>query len=389
MLALNATKATDLFLKKLEGIEYGHVRITTPDGKVREFAGKKPGAKADLTLQDWSVPVNMALRGDVGFIEDYRNKRWETSSLHDLLTFGLQNDRSVNAYLYGSTLRRALASLGYIFKSNSLRGSRRNIQAHYDLGNDFYQLWLDPSMTYSAALYTKSDDSLEQAQANKYNRILDRLESNSGTVLEVGCGWGGFADQALQKGDFAVKGITLSDQQKEYASQRLAGKADIALEDYRHQTGLYDHLVSIEMFEAVGEKFWPVYFGKMASLLKRSGHAVIQTITMAEPYFDSYRKGNDIFRSFIFPGGMLPSASRFAAEAGKAGLRVVDQFDFGKDYGRTCLEWLNAFNANENAIKALGYDERFMRLWRFYLAACIAGFNTGRINVMQADLQHA
>ena len=244
-------------------------------------------------------------------------------------------------------------------------------------------------MTYSSAIFKSPMENLTAAQHNKYDRIIDRMETDSGRLLEVGCGWGGFADRALQQGDYDIKGITLSEEQHNYAAERLGQNASIALEDYRHQKGKYDRLVSIEMFEAVGERYWPVYFKKMKELLAEKGKAVIQTITINEQDFDDYRVGGDFIRTYIFPGGMLPAPSKFREQAEKAGLRVNDEYYFGQDYARTLDCWLKSFDAKKEEIKNMGFDEGFIRLWRFYLAACSAGFKTGRTDVMQVELAHA
>ena len=276
--------------------------------------------------------------------------------------------------------------LSYLLRLNSVKGSKKNIHAHYDLGNDFYKLWLDPSMTYSSGIFKNSNDTLEQSQYNKYDRILDCLGEDKGSLLEVGCGWGGFAERAQTRGDFDVRGVTLSEEQHDYARDRLGAKADIVLEDYRHQNGTFDNIVSIEMFEAVGERYWPTYFNKIGSLLSKNGKAVIQTITMNDKDFPRYRQGGDFIRSYIFPGGMLPSPSRFEREVQKAGMQTGNTFYFGQDYARTLESWLHVFDQKKDEVIALGFDEGFIRLWRFYLAACIAGFRTGRTDVMQVEL---
>lgn len=380
--------ATDRFLKSLDHLDRGALRVTLPDGRTYGFQGKRPGIKADFALDDWRVPLMLARRGDLGMAESYRAGLWRSDNVQDLIAFAIENEDAVHSYAYGSRLVQWSAALSYKLKLNTLRGSRRNIQAHYDLGNDFYKLWLDPTMTYSAGLFG-ADGDLQQAQLNKYDRIVDRLQAPSGSVLEIGCGWGGFAERAVERGDYAVKGITLSAAQHAYATDRMQGRADIALEDYRAQGGQFDSIVSIEMFEAVGEKYWQTYFDKIGSLMKKGGRAVIQTITIDDSRFEAYRRGSDFIRSFIFPGGMLPGPSRFAAEAAKAGLQVTDRFDFGLDYARTMEHWLATFDAQAPAIRDLGYDDGFIRLWRFYLAACIAGFRTGRTDVMQVELRHA
>lgn len=384
-----AKLAADQLFKKLDTLESGKLTIITPDGHTRTFAGKHDGESAKIELKDWRVISNMMQRGDIGFAEDYRAGYWETDNLVGLTTLGLVNQHALDRFIAGSKLSRTASMLSYLLRLNTLKGSRKNIHAHYDLGNDFYKLWLDPSMTYSAAIYKTPDESLISAQDNKYDRIIDCMNTQRGSILEVGCGWGGFADRALRRGDYDIKGITLSEEQHDYARTRLGNHAQIALEDYRHQQGKFDRIVSIEMFEAVGEKFWNTYFNKMSSLMTSNGKAVIQTITMDEKYFPRYRTGGDFIRSFIFPGGMLPSPTRFYEEAAKAGLKSENPYFFGQDYARTLEEWLAMFDGKRAEIMALGFDEGFIRLWRFYLAGCIAGFRTGRTNVMQVELCHA
>lgn len=384
-----AQRTADKLFKKLEAVECGQIEVTTPDGIKRCFGGHNAGPQATFKVRDWRVLPNLALSGDVGFAEDYRRGLWDSDDLQALLAFALSNGHAIEDYLHGNKLMQIGARIGYLFKRNSKTGSRKNIHAHYDLGNRFYRLWLDETMTYSAAIFKDDKETLAQAQHNKYNRILERFGRNSGSILEIGCGWGGFAENAVSNGDFALKGITLSSEQYDFAAQRLGNKAEIALEDYRDQKGLFDNIVSIEMFEAVGEQYWPIYFGKVQSLLQKGGRALIQTITIDETHFERYRKGSDMIRSFIFPGGMLPSPERFEASALRQGLRTTDRFFFGQDYATTLELWMKNFDAARAGVLNLGFDEEFIRIWRLYLAACIAGFRTGRINVMQADLCHA
>ncbi|MGB6230229.1 MAG: cyclopropane-fatty-acyl-phospholipid synthase family protein, partial [Litorimonas sp.] len=370
-------------------LEHGTLTVTTPDGQKQEFEGRQPGVNASIHVHDWRVMSNLAMRGDVGFAEDYRQGLWDTDNLENLIQLGLENDHVVSTYIFGNVLANLKERILYMLRMNTVRNSRHNIHAHYDLGNDFYKLWLDPTMTYSSALFESGTETLEQAQDKKYDRIIDQLDTPSGRVLEVGCGWGGFAERSLERGDYAIKGITLSDQQHDYAKSRLGNAVDISLEDYRHQHGKYDRIVSIEMFEAVGERFWPTYFQKLGGLLKTNGKAVVQTITIDEQHFEKYRRTGDAIRSFIFPGGMLPSPTRFAEEAAKSGMKVKDTFHFGQDYAKTLSLWLKNFDGKINEVKNLGFDDGFIRLWRFYLAACIAGFKTGRTDVMQVELAHA
>ena len=384
-----ARKTEDHFLKKLDNIESGQLELTMPDGKTRIFQGNLPGPKSNLVIHDWQVLLNMATRGDIGFAEDYKKGLWSSQNLENLFSIALQNDHAIKSYIFGNKIGQWLARFSYLLRINTIHGSKKNIHAHYDLGNDFYKLWLDPTMTYSSALYRSEQDSLSQAQHHKYDRIIDLLNAPSGTLLEVGCGWGGFAERALDKGDYQINGLNLSQEQKKYADQRLSGKANIAFQDYRFENGKFDSIVSIEMFEAVGEKFWPVYFDKIASCLKSGGKAVIQTITIDESRFENYRKTGDFIRSYIFPGGMLPSPERFMEHAQKAGLKVGSAYFFGQDYARTLQQWLYKFDAEREAVLKLGFDDGFIRLWRFYLAACIAGFTTNRTDVMQIELSHA
>ena len=382
--------AAEQLLKRLNQLSWGTLTLTTPDDIIRTFVGKdKPEHHAHLHVYDWSVFSNLMLKGDIGFADDYRAGKWDSADLNQLVQLGLKNQTAMNNMLAGNKLFSMIAALLYLLKSNTIKGSKKNIHAHYDLGNAFYQLWLDPSMTYSSALFKSEHDTLTQAQHHKYDRMLDCMETHSGRLLEVGCGWGGLAERAVSRGDFDIKGITLSEEQHVFAQARLGKDVHIALEDYRHQTGLYDRIISIEMFEAVGEQFWPIYFQKLKSLLAKNGKAMVQTITINEQDFPSYRRGSDFIRSFIFPGGMLPSVSRFKYEAQKVGLKAHTPFMFGHDYARTLETWLSSFDQQKQKIVDLGFDEGFMRLWRFYLAACAAGFSVNKTDVMQIELSHA
>lgn len=375
----------DQFLTALGRVCCGRLTLTTPDGATRHFEGSAPGPSAVLHLHDWRTVPALAAKGDIGLTEAYRDGWCDTPDLTALLIFGLMNEAALDRYVYGQRLQALAIRALYLLNRNTRAGSRRNIAAHYDLGNDFYRLWLDDSMTYSSALFGPGDD-LAAGQRRKYDRIIDGLNSGSGRLLEIGCGWGGFAERALQRGDFATKGLTLSREQADFARKRLGSDATIALQDYRDEAGRWDHVVSIEMFEAVGEKFWPTYFGKLAEVMTDKGRAMVQTITVADHYFDRYRRGGDMVRSFIFPGGMLPSPLRFQAEAERAGLRVEEAFDFGADYARTLVDWLDRFDARRSEIMAMGFDEAFVRVWRFYLAACAASFTVGRTDVVQYRL---
>ena len=380
---------TKKIFKNLEKLEHGQLSMTTPDGMTRTFSGRKAGYIADITLHDWCVFKNIMLKGDIGFAEDYQSGKWDSSDIKQLVCLILDNRSALDQYAKGNLLISWITGLSYFFNRNSIKGSKKNIHAHYDLGNEFYSLWLDPSMTYSSALFEPGKDSLEFAQDSKYDRIIERLNQSTGDLLEIGCGWGGFAERCLEKQDRNISGITLSEQQHNYATNRLQNDAKIQLQDYRHQTGKFDNIVSIEMFEAVGEKYWKTYFAKIKNLLKQKGNAVIQTITMNESDYPRYRRSSDFIRSYIFPGGMLPSPDTFKNQATQAGLKPFDDFRFGQDYAKTLDKWLVNFDSKAIELSKLGFDDSFKRLWRFYLAACSAGFETKRTDVMQIQLCHA
>jgi cyclopropane-fatty-acyl-phospholipid synthase len=272
-----------------------------------------------------------------------------------------------------------------LIRRNSESGSRRNIEAHYDVGNSFYSLWLDETMTYSSALYDGRDVPLADAQRAKYRRLIDRLGRSGAGVLEIGCGWGGFAEEAASQGHH-VTGVTISPSQHRFATDRLGAKADIRLEDYRRTKGQFDAIVSIEMFEAVGERYWPVYFGKVSEVLRPGGRAALQIITIADNLFEDYRKRADFIQRYVFPGGMLASEARLREETARAGLGWDGARAFGQDYAATLAEWGQRFRGAWGDIRTQGFDERFKRLWQFYLSYCEAGFRTERTDVIQLAL---
>jgi cyclopropane-fatty-acyl-phospholipid synthase len=326
-------------------------------------------------------------RGDIGLGEEYIAGSWDTDSVERLVSLFLLNLDHFSDFSDGNILNR----LGFVIhnalvRRNSISGSARNIKDHYDVGNDFYSLWLDKSMTYSSALYNGAEE-LYRAQQNKYERILSKLNAKA-DVLEIGCGWGGFAERAAADSHNVV-GLTISPAQHKFAAERLKGGADIRLEDYRRCKGSFDNIVSIEMFEAVGEHYWPAYFATLAERLKRSGRAIIQTITIKDELFDGYRTRSDFVRHYVFPGGMLPSLARFREEAERAGLKFAGAFGFGKDYARTLREWLVRMQKAEGEIKALGHDQQFLRNWEFYLGICAATFEVARTDVVQVELVNA
>jgi cyclopropane-fatty-acyl-phospholipid synthase len=370
----------------LSHLECGSLEFVAPDGTVHVAAGRLPGPKARFAIREWDVLSRIVERGDIALGEDYVDGAWETDDIEKLISLFLLNIEALKEYAHGGFLSRlALVISDRFVRRNSLSGSKRNIEAHYDVGNEFYALWLDKSMTYSSALFGKTAGNLEEAQGNKYQRILDRIAKSGASVLEIGCGWGGFAERAVAAGQ-RVTGLTISPAQYRYATQRLKGAADILLEDYRKARGAFDAIVSIEMFEAVGEQYWPQYFHSVAERLKRGGRALIQTITIRDDLFAEYRLRSDFIRHYVFPGGMLPSLQRFREEAERAGLKVVDQFAFGKDYARTLREWSARMADRSAEIKAMGHDDRFLRNWQYYLNICAATFSAGRTDVVQVEL---
>lgn len=386
-------RATRLALEIFDRLDGGALAIELPDG-THLRAGHGP-LVAHLRVRDHAVFDETLARGDIGFGESWMDGLWDTEDLTGLLTLLSRNRVRIGEAIYGRMFRMLGHRIAHLLRANTRAGSRRNIEAHYDLGNDFYALWLDPSMTYSAAVFDSPTESLHDAQLRKYRRILGELGVQPGqTLLEVGCGWGGFAEVAATEFGCRVLCITLSPSQLAYARARaerggFADRVDFALCDYRDVRGQYDHVVSIEMIEAVGERFWPTYFAQLSARLKPGGRCVVQAITIADALFGRYRRGTDFIQRHVFPGGMLPSPAEVGRQAQDAGLAVVGDFAFGRDYARTLAHWHTRFEAQWPAIKAQGFDERFRRMWRFYLAYCEAGFETGDIDVHHYVFAHA
>lgn len=378
------------FLATLEqGIRIGTLTLTTPSGETHVFKGETAGVDAAWTIHNAETYWAIGSRGDIGLGETYTAGLWDTPDLEVLFTSFIENMEYLERYAHGHFMSKIIFALvNNVFRRNSVKGSTRNIRQHYDVGNAFYKLWLDPSMTYSSAYFANDNTSLEQAQKQKYQRLLQKIGSGRENILEIGCGWGGFAEEAAANGHH-VTGITISQQQHAFASERLGNKADIQLKDYRRLSGKFSAIASIEMFEAVGKKYWPQYFQTLKNSLQDDGVAMIQTITIQDALFKGYTKRGDYIRHYVFPGGLLPSVERFKAQAEKAGLACRDVFLFGQDYARTLREWLVSFNKAEPAIRALGYDEPFLRSWRLYLAMCAASFACSRTDVMQVELVHA
>ncbi len=383
-----------VILALLDRLQHGALRLTLPDGAVLHFGDAS--VPVTLELKSWDM-FSAALRsGDIGFAESYIDGSWSTDNLTGLIALLVRNRASIESAVYGSWWGRLAYRIKHLLNRNSKSGSRKNIHAHYDIGNAFYQLWLDPSMTYSSALFTAAAGSdLQRAQEAKYRRILDQLALAPGAaVLEIGCGWGGFAEMAARDMHAHVTGLTLSTEQLAYAQARmeragLASQADLRLCDYRDCDGQFDAIASIEMFEAVGESYWPSYFECLARNLKPGGRACIQTIVIADGLFERYRKSTDFIQQYIFPGGMLPSPAVFERMAFEHGLTVTDQFCFGIDYADTLAAWRDAFHARLPEVRAQGFDERFVRTWEFYLCYCEAAFRERNTDVMHFTLTRA
>ncbi|MEJ0024087.1 MAG: cyclopropane-fatty-acyl-phospholipid synthase family protein [Alphaproteobacteria bacterium] len=359
----------------------GRLMMQLPDGRRMEFGGQEDGPSALLDVRDYAFAKKVMRGGDIGFAEAYMAGDWDTPDLSAVLEFFSLNADAVMRLVQGNWLTRIANWLNHIGHDNNREGARRNIHAHYDLGNRFYQAWLDPSMTYSSACFDAPDQDLSAGQLNKYRALADKLELTTGDhVLEIGCGWGGFAEVAARDYGARVTGLTISTEQFEYATARmlqagLSDQVDIKLMDYRDIDGSFDKIASIEMFEAVGERYWPAYFAKLSSVLKPGGRAALQIITIKEELFASYRKRADFIQRYIFPGGMLPSIARLKEEAAIAGLAWGTAQVFGQHYAATLSAWGQRFTAQWEEIRSLGFDERFRRLWKFYLSYCEAGFS--------------
>ncbi len=380
----------------IQNVEQGSIVLTLPDGRAFAAQGAvSTEPKVYINVKNSALFTRMVRDGELGFAEAYLDGWWDTPDLQALLDVVLRNNSQVGRNLRGIALVRAYERLRHWLRANSRRGARRNIAHHYDLGNDFYGLWLDPTMTYSAALFSGQRESLQDAQTNKYARICDRLDIGpDGHVLEIGCGWGGFAEYAIRERGVRVTGLTLSREQHDFARKRLfeaglAERAEIVLRDYRDERGTYDGIASIEMFEAVGERYWPTYFETVRERMKPGAQASIQMITIADHLFESYRHGGDFVQKYIFPGGMLGAPEAVQREITAAGLQLAGTLRFGKDYSRTLRAWYERFNCRWDEIAQLGFDERFRRMWNFYLTSCAACFAAETTDVCQLTLRRA
>ncbi len=370
-------------------IERGRLTITLPDGRAFRFDGREAGPDAGFIVRDYAFARRLAAGGDIGFAEAYLRGEWDTPNLARFLELFASNYHAIQTMLSGRPLARFWQIVRHVLNRNTRAGARRNIHAHYDLGNRFYSAWLDRSMTYSAAIYAPGDNDLAAAQERKYRALAEKIEARPGDhILEIGCGWGGFAEFAAREIGCKVTGLTISKEQFDFASERIAAaglsdKVTIKLLDYRDETGQYDAIASIEMFEAVGESYWPTYFRQLRDRLKPGGRAGLQVITIREDSFPFYKREIDFIRAYIFPGGMLPTPTHMRELGAKFGLPIVAERIFGQDYARTLADWRDRFRAAWPDLTRLGFDERFRRMWEYYLAYCEAGFRAGNIDVRQ------
>ena len=375
-----------------ENWQGGSLTFVLPSGRRIVIGGSEPGPDGVLVVHDFRFVRRVLAAADIGFGEGFIAGEWDTPDLSTLLeAFTLNFDR-LERLVSGNAFMRGINQLAQLFNRNTRSGARRNIHTHYDLGNTFYSRWLDPGMTYSSARFEAPGQPLGEAQRNKYVSLARQIGLQRGhEVLEIGCGWGGFAEFAAGEVGARVTAVTISKKQCEFARKRvfeqgLSDSVEIRLMDYRDVEGQFDRVASIEMFEAVGEAYWPAYFGKIRDVLSPGGRAGLQIITIRDELFSVYRRRSDFLRKYIFPGGMLPSESRLRQETERAGLEWNTIVHFGQNYADTLAEWTKAFEAAWEDIRKLGFDERFRRLWRFYLSYCEAGMRTERTNVVQLSL---
>ena len=384
-------------LKLLSRLTQGTLTVKLPNGSVQRF-GSGSAPMASLHLLNWN-PCAAALRaGDIGFAESFIAGDWTTPHLADLLEVLLVNRKHMEAAIYGNWLGRLVYRVKHLLNRNTRANSRKNIHAHYDLGNAFYALWLDDTMNYSSAIFETPETSMKDAQNAKVRRALQMAGVKPGDrVLEIGCGWGALAEMATTEFNASLVGVTLSTEQLDWANKRMAqhgvcDKADLRLQDYRDigkttADAPFDAICSIEMIEAVGQQFWPEYFQTVARLLKPGGHACIQSIVIADSLFERYLASTDFIQQYVFPGGCLPCPREFRAQANAAGFDIVDEFSFGQDYAHTLKLWRDDFLSQESRVLQLGFDKRFIRIWEFYLAYCEAAFAQANTDVVQFTLR--
>lgn len=378
---------------KAQTLKNGRCDFVLPDGRVFRAEGKNPGPVAELRIHNADIFARLIREGDLGFCDAYLDEWWSTPDLQAFMDLVHADNEDIYDGFPGMGLLRLVERFRFWMQRNNRIQARKNISHHYDLGNEFYGLWLDDTMTYSSALFETGQESHEAAQIAKYASMVDQMGVQPGDhILEIGCGWGGFAEYAAKERGLRVTGLTISQEQINYARERIekAGLSDLVdfkLQDYRDETGTYDGIASIEMFEAVGQQYWPAYFDTVRARLKPGRQATLQIITVEDRRWEIYRRGVDFIQKYIFPGGMLPSPSVLRAQVEKAGLRVERSIEFGASYNISLRRWHETFNARWDQIAALGFDDRFRRMWNFYLTSCAATFESGNCDVTQITIK--
>ncbi len=374
-------------------LRYGRIDFVLPDGRRFRAEGQNPGPVAELHVHNTDLFARLIREGDLGFCDAYLDDWWSTPDLQAFMDFIHADNEDIYDGFPGMGLVRRYEQLRFWLQRNSKDQARKNISYHYDLGNDFYGLWLDDTMSYSSAIFTDPQQSMEAAQIEKYKSMVDEMGVQEGDhVLEIGCGWGGFAEYAAAERGLQVTCLTISEEQFNYAVERiekagLSDKVTFKLQDYRDEKGLYDGIASIEMFEAVGEQYWATYFETVRERLKPGKTATFQIITVAHRRWKVYKRGVDFIQKYIFPGGMLPSPIVLREQIEKAGLAVEKSVEFGKSYDITLRRWHETFNQKWDQIAAMGFDERFKRMWNFYLTSCAATFDSGNCDVTQITVR--
>ncbi|MGB1388981.1 MAG: class I SAM-dependent methyltransferase [Paracoccaceae bacterium] len=372
---------------------HGRLDVVLPDGRTFRAQGANPGPAAEIAIHNNDCFARLIREGELGFCDAYLDGWWSTPDLQALMDLVHMDEDTIYDSVPGQAIVRAIERFRFWLQRNNRAQAKKNIAYHYDLGNEFYSLWLDETMTYSSALFETGQESMEVAQTAKYAAMVDQMDVKSGDhVLEIGCGWGGFAEYAAKERGLKVTGLTISKEQFKYAQERIekAGLSDLVefkLQDYRDERGTYDGIASIEMFEAVGEKYWPVYFKTLHERLKPGKNATLQIITVADRRWNVYRRSVDFIQKYIFPGGMLPSPSVLREQVSAAGLGFVGSKEFGASYDLTLRRWHDTFNAKWDQVAAMGFDERFRRMWNFYLTSCAAAFVTGNVDVTQVTVR--
>lgn len=376
-----------------QSLKNGRLDFVMPDGRRFRAEGKASGPVAEIHVHDEDIFARLIRDGDLGFCEAYMEGGWSTPDLQAFMDLVHADNEGVYDGFPGMGLVRFLEKVRHALRGNTRRQAKKNISYHYDLGNNFYSLWLDDTMTYSSALFQSGQDSLEAAQRAKYASMVDRIGVQPGEhVLEIGCGWGGFAEYAAGERGLKVTGLTISQAQHDYAVARmeragLSDRVEIKLQDYRDERGTYDGIASIEMFEAVGEKYWPIYFDTVRERLRPGRNATLQIITLQDRRFEMYRRSVDFIQKYIFPGGMLPSPTALREEVKRAGLQLVSTFEFGESYSQTLRRWHDVFNEKWDDVAKLGFDHRFRNMWNLYLTSCAGAFHFGNCDVTQITMQ--